>query len=178
MVPCLHQGNIYTKRKLRVWREQICIQQVGAIPHLPVRAVKIPRLEGGGIGPRTESCVNCDGPIAMVPCLHQGNIYTKRKLRVWRDQKCIPQVGAISTHLPVRAVKIPRLEGDGIGPGTESCVIWDGPIAMVPCLHQGNILYQKEATGMERPEMYSASRCKHHTYLCGPTKYPVSREAV
>ena len=63
-------------------------------PHLPVRAVKIPCLEGGGIRPRTESCVIWDGPIAMVPCLHQGNIYTKRKLRVWRDQKCIPLVGA------------------------------------------------------------------------------------
>ena len=33
--------------------------------------------------------------MAMVPCLHQGNIYNKRKLRVWRDQKCIPLVGAI-----------------------------------------------------------------------------------
>ena len=65
-------------------------------PHLPVRVVKIPRFEGGGIGPRTESCVICDRPIAMMPCLHQGKIYTKRKLRVWRDQKCIPLVGAIS----------------------------------------------------------------------------------
>ena len=27
--------------------------------------------------------------------LEQGNIYIKRKLRVWRDQKCIPLVGAI-----------------------------------------------------------------------------------
>ena len=63
-------------------------------PDLPVRTVKIPRLVGGGIGPRTESYVNWDGPIAMVPCLHQGNIYTKRKLRVWRDLKCIPLVGA------------------------------------------------------------------------------------
>ena len=63
-------------------------------PHLPVRAVKIPCLEGGGIGPRKDSCVKCDGPIAMVPCLHQGNIYTKRKLRVWRDQKSILLVGA------------------------------------------------------------------------------------
>ena len=61
---------------------------------LPGRAVKIPRLEGGGIGPRTESCVICDGSIAVVPCLHQGNIYTKRKLQVWRDQKFIPIVGA------------------------------------------------------------------------------------
>ena len=41
-----------------------------------------------------ESCVNWDGPIDMVPCLHQGNIYTKSKLRVWRDQKRIPPVGA------------------------------------------------------------------------------------
>ena len=96
MVPCLHQGNIYTKRKLRVWRADMYSASRCNYPHLPVRAVKIPRLEGGGIGPRTESCVNWDGPIAMVPCLHQGNIYTKRKLRVWRDQKCIPLVGAIT----------------------------------------------------------------------------------
>ena len=34
--------------------------------------------------------------MAMVPCLHQGNIYTKRKLRIWRDQKCITLVGAIT----------------------------------------------------------------------------------
>ena len=65
-------------------------------PHLPVPAVKIPHPEGGGIGPITESCVICDGPITMLPCLHQGNIYTKRKLRVCRDQKCIPLVGANS----------------------------------------------------------------------------------
>ena len=60
---------------------------------LPMRAVKIPRLEGDGIGTRTESCIICDGLFAMVPCFHQGNIYTKKKLRVWRDQKCIPLVG-------------------------------------------------------------------------------------
>ena len=29
----------------------------------------------------------------MVPCLHQGNIYIKRKLRVWRDRKCFYLVG-------------------------------------------------------------------------------------
>ena len=61
-----------------------------------MRAIKIPGLEGGSIGPRTESCKNLDGPISMVPCLHQGIIYTKRKLRVWRNQKCIPIVGTIT----------------------------------------------------------------------------------
>ena len=59
-------------------------------------AVIIPSLEGGSIGPRMESLVNWDEPISMVPCLHQGNIYIKRKLRVWRDQKCIPLVDAIT----------------------------------------------------------------------------------
>ena len=65
-------------------------------PYLPVRAVIIPRLEGGSIGPSTESFGKWDVPMAMVPCLHQENIYTKRKLRVYTDQKCIPLVGAIT----------------------------------------------------------------------------------
>ena len=97
MVPCLHQGNTYTKRKLRVWRDQKCIPLVGAITPLNCSGRHNPLLEGGNIGPRTEGCVFCDGPISMVPCFHQGNIYTKRKLRVWKDQKCIPLVGAITT---------------------------------------------------------------------------------
>ena len=63
-------------------------------PYLPVRAVKIPRHEGVSIGPRMESCVNWGEPISMVPCLHQGNTYTIRKLRIWRDQKCVPLIGA------------------------------------------------------------------------------------
>ena len=79
-----------------------------------MRTVKVPRLDGGGIGPRRESFPNWDGPIAMVPCLHQGNIDTKRKLRAWRDKKCIPLVGVI---IPlVGAVKIHRLDGGGVGP--------------------------------------------------------------
>ena len=64
-------------------------------PHLPMRAVKVPRLDRDGIGSSTESRVTCDGPIDMVPFLHQGNIYTKRKLRIWTEQICIQEVGAI-----------------------------------------------------------------------------------
>ena len=61
-----------------------------------MRAVIILNLEGGSTGHRTESLVNWDEPMAMVPCLHQGKIDTKRKLRVCRDQKCITLVGAIT----------------------------------------------------------------------------------
>ena len=96
MVPCLHQGNIYTKRKLRVWRDQKGISLVGGITPLTSAGrqntpslVRLYRAQNGMSG-------NWNGPMAMVPCLHQGNIYTKRKLRVWRDQKCIPLVGAIT----------------------------------------------------------------------------------
>ena len=98
MVPCSHQGNNYTKRKLRVLRDQKCIPLVGA-KIIPVRAVKLPRFNLCGIRPRPESYVNWGGLIAMVPHLHQGNMYTKRKLRIWQDQKCIWLVGA-KTILP------------------------------------------------------------------------------
>ena len=94
MVPCLHQGNIYTKRKLRVWRDQKCIPLVGTITPLncgvrhntPSRGKQY-WSQNGKFGILGRTC--------MVPCLPQGNIYTKRKLRVWTDQKCIPLVGAI-----------------------------------------------------------------------------------
>ena len=142
-----------------------------------MRAVKRPHLEGGGIGPRTERCLNWDGPIAMAPCLHQGYIYTKRKLRAWRDQKCIPLVSAITAPactvrqntqfrlMPYRAKteKVRKL-GRTYRHGT----------VVAPRKY----LHQKEATGMERPEMHSASRSYNRTCLCGPSKYPVSREAV
>ena len=61
--------------------------------YLTVRAVKIPRLEGGSIGPRTESSVNWDGPIAMVPCLHQPAIFiSKGSFGDGETQKCIPLI--------------------------------------------------------------------------------------
>ena len=40
-------------------------------------------------------------------------------------------------------------------------------------------LYQKQETrAMESPKMYSSSRCKKRTYLCGSANYPVSCKAV
>ena len=142
-----------------------------------MHAVKIPRLEAGSIGPRKESCVNWDGPIAMVPCLHQAHFFTKRKLRVWRDQKCIPLVGAIIPHTCAGRESTQSRE--------RKYRAQKGKLRKLrQTYRQGTVfptrqyLYQKEATGMERPEMYSASWCKNHTYLCGPSKYPVSINAV
>ena len=146
-------------------------------PNLPVRAVKIPRLEEGSIGPRTESWVNLDGPRAMVPCLDESNIFPKRKLRVWRDQKCIQLVGAISPlicacrqNTPSRGRQYRAQNGKLRKLGR---TYLHGTVFVLR-----RYLYQKEAMGMQRPEMHSASRCNNPTYLCRPSNYPVPREAV
>ena len=81
----------------------------------------------------------------------------KRKLRVWREQKCIPLVGAITPlncagrHNTPSRVKQYRAQngkfdkmGRTYGHGTVFAT--------------RKYLYQKEATGMERPEMYSVCR--------------------
>ena len=133
-----------------------------------MRAVKISRLDGGSIGRRNEGCVNWDRHIAMVPCLHQGNIYTKRKLRVWRDQKCIPLVGAI-TALTCAGRQNTQSRG-------KKYKAQNGKLRKLGRTYRHGTLfaprqysYQKKATGMERPEMYSASRCNNPTYLFGPS---------
>ena len=98
----------------------------------------------------------------MVPCFHQGNIYTKRKLRVWRDQKCIPLVGAItplkcegrqSTPSRGRQYRAQNGKFGKLGRTYGHCTV----------LSPRKYLYQKEATGMERLEMYSVSRGNNRT---------------
>ena len=62
--------------------------------YLPVWGRKLPRFMRSSIGPGMEICENSGLPISMVPCLHQKIAYIKRKLRVWKAQKCIVLVGA------------------------------------------------------------------------------------
>ena len=114
----------------------------------------------------------------MVPCLHQGNIYTKRKLRrVCRDQKCIPLVGAI-TPLTCAGLKITPSRGRQYRAQNGKLVKLGRTCGHGTVFAPRKYLHQKEATGMERSEMYSVSQCNNPTYLCGTSKYPVSSEAV
>ena len=146
-------------------------------PLLPVRAVKLPRLKGGGIGPRMETCVNSGGSIALVPCVHQGNIHIKRQSGVWRVQNFIPLVGA---KPPLNCGGSQTTLSDGRRYRAEN-----GNLHKLGRIYRhGTVyaprqyVYQKTAMGMERPEMYSFSRCKNPLYMCWPSNYPVSREAV
>ena len=106
--------------------------------------------------------------MAMVLCLHQGNIYTKRKLRVWRVQKCIPLVGAIIPltcagrhNTPSRGRQYRAQNGKF---GKLGRTYGNGTV-----FEPRKYLYLKEAMGMERPEMYSVSLCNNPSYLCGPS---------
>ena len=137
-----------------------------------MRAVKIPRLEGGSIGPTTESWVNWDGNISMVLCLHQGNIYNKRKLRVWRDQKFIPLIGAI-TQLTCEGRQSTQSRWRPYRAQNGKLCRLGRKYGHVTVLALRKYLHQKEAMGMERPEMHSANRCNNPTYLCGSSKHPV-----
>ena len=145
-------------------------------PLLPVWAVKLPRLKGGGTGPRTETCENLGGTIAMVPCLHQSNIYIKRKIRVWRVQKHIRLVG---TKTPINYVGHQIIPSQGRRYRAQNRNLhklgWTYRHGTVFTPRQ--YLYQKEATGMVRPEMYFPSWCNNPCYLCVSSNYPVSSES-
>ena len=98
----------------------------------------------------------------MVPFLRQGNIYTKRKLWVSRDQKYIPLVGAITPLTCVGRNNTPsrgrqhRAQNGKFGKMGRT---YRHAAVFAPRKY----LYQKEATGMERPEMYSATQCNNPT---------------
>ena len=107
----------------------------------------------------------------MVPCLHQSNVYIKRKLQVWRVQKCIALVGAKSaftcavwqstpSHVSQYGVEDGNLRKSG------STFRHGNVFAPKQCLHQ------KKATGMECSKMHCSSRCKLRTYVCRTANYP------
>ena len=108
-----------------------------------MRAIKLSRLKGDGIGPRTETCVNWGGPIAMVPCLHQDNICIKREVRIWRDQKCIPLLSA-KTPLTCASRQTTPSQRTRYRAENANLSKLGGPFAMVSCLHQGNIYIKRK----------------------------------
>ena len=98
----------------------------------------------------------------MVPCLLQSNVYFKRKIRVWRVQKCIPLVGAKTSlncaglqTTPCHVRQYRSKNGNSQKFGYTFC---HGTV-----FAPKQSLYQKEATGIETPKMYSSRRCKNLT---------------
>ena len=142
-----------------------------------MRAVKQSSLKGGGIGLGSETCVNGDGPAAMVPCLHQGNIYMKRKLRRWSDQKCIPLVGA-ETALTCAGRQTTQSHVSQYRAENGNFRKFGSTFRHGTVFAPKQYLHQKEATGMESLKMHSLDGAKTELTCAGPSNNPVSREAV
>ena len=142
-----------------------------------MRAVKLPRLKGGGMGSRAETCINWGGSLALVQCLHQGNIYIKRQPGVWRDQKCISLVGAETPFTCAGRQTTPsqgrryRAENGNL---RKLGMIYGLDTVFAPKQYS----YQKGTRGMEGPYKHFRIRCKNPCSLCGWSNYPVSKEAV
>ena len=142
-----------------------------------MRTCKLPLLMWGSLRPRTEICGSSSLPFAMVLYLHQTTVYIKRKLWVWRIQKYIPLVGAKTAltcaGLQTTPSHVRRYKAkNGIFRKFWSTFYHGTMFA------PKQSLYQKEAASMKRPKLYSSSRCKNRTYLCGATNSPISCEAV
>ena len=164
---------LYQKEATGVLSPEMYLPSRCKKPLLPVQADKLPRLKGDGIGPRTETCVNWGGSIAMVPCLHQGNFYIKRKLWVWRAQKCICLVGAKTTLTSAGRQITPSQGGEYSANNIKLRKLgWTDSHSTVFAPRQR--LYQKEAMAVHRPEMFFPRLWRNPTNLCGPAKYPVS----
>ena len=130
--------------------------------HVAVRAMKQPRLKEVGIGPTMETCGNWGGHTAMVPCLHQCNVHIKRKVRVWRDQKYIPLVGAkIPRRYAGRQTTPPQGSRYRAENGKLRKLGWTYRHGTV--FEPRQYLYVNKATGMERPEMYFPGQCENLT---------------
>ena len=142
------------------------------IPYLPVRGRKLPRFMRGSIGRRMEICVTSGIAIPMVPRLHQSNGYMKRKLRAWRVQKFISEVG-VDFVLTRAGPQTNPCHGGNKGSRKEICENSGLQIHMVPHLHQSNG-YIKRKLRAWSSKMYCPSWCRNITHQYRAANYPVS----
>ena len=92
----------------------------------------------------------------------------KRELGVWRDQKCITLVGA-KTLLTCGGSQTTLSEGRRYRAENGNLCKLGSIYSLSAVFAPRQYLNQKTAMGMERPEMYSFSRCISCSYLCGPS---------
>ena len=130
--------------------------------HFAERAWKQPGFRQCLIGPTVQIYRNSGLSIAMVPCLHQCNLYIERKLRERRVQKCNPCFGAkgtlCSTGLQTTQLHAAQYRVDSTNLQKFGFTFPHGTVfALMQCL------YQKEAKGMQNPKMESLFLCINPT---------------
>ena len=174
--PCLHQSNVYIKRKLQVWRTQKCIPLIGANPALTCPGLQTTtshvnqyRAENGNLR-KSGSTFRHGTVFAPKQCLYQKKATGMETPKMHSSSRCKNRTCAglqtIPSHLSQYRAENGnlRISGSTFRHGTV--------FALKQCL------YQKEATGMESPNMHSSTRCKNQTYLCESANYPFSCKPV
>ena len=177
MVPCLHQGNIYIKRKLRVWRAKKCISLVGAKRPLTSAGCQttpsqMSRYRVGNGNLRKLEWTYRHGTV-FVPrqYLHQKEATGMESPEMYFPSRCKNPLTSAARQTTPSQMSRYRVEY-----GNLRKLGWTYRHGTV--LAPWQYLHQKEATGMESQEMYFPSRCKKPSYLCGPSKYRESRETA
>ena len=177
MVPCLHQSNVYIKRKLRVWRVQKCIPLVGAKTSLTCAGlyttpsqVSQSRAENGNLQ-NSGSTFSHVTVFAPKQCVFQKEGTGKESLKIYSSRRYKNLTYLCGTANDPTYVSLYRAEKGNLWRcGSIFC---NGTVfTPMQCL------YQKEASGMESPKMYPSSRCKNLTYLCETANNPVSSKPV
>ena len=151
------------KRKLRVLRLQKCIPLVGAKTSLTCAELQTTPSHVCQYRAENEICGNPGLRLPMVPCLHQSNVYIKRKLRIWRVIKCIPLIGTKASltcaGLQTTLSQVSQYRAENGNLRKSGSTISHGTMcAPKQCLSQ------KETTGIKTPKMYFSRRCKNVTY--------------
>ena len=80
MIPCLHRANFISKGSFRDAESKNIILELVQKGFKLLLGFKLPSFIYRHIGPTMQTSKISGLPIGMVPCLHQNNIYIKRKL--------------------------------------------------------------------------------------------------
>ena len=80
MLPCLHKAMLKSKGNNGLGDPKNANPESVQKAYRRVQTCKLPVFMQRGISPTKEIYINSGLPIAMVPCLHQSNVYIKRKL--------------------------------------------------------------------------------------------------
>ena len=148
MVPRFHRTNVYIKWKLRVWKSQKGISLVGEETVLISAGPQTTPFHEGSIGSGMQICETLGLRIPMVTHLHQSNGYIKRKIWVWRAQKCIALVGAV-TELTSAGPQTTPFHGGQYRDGNGNMQNFGPTNPNGTAFPQEECLHLKETTGME-----------------------------
>ena len=110
-----------------------------------------------------EVCVNSGLPIAIVPCLYQNNI--SKGSYGEGDHKNVNCKSMQKAYGPVRACKLPGFMQRRIGLSMKIWVNSGITIAMVPCLHQSNVI-SKGSCGKGEPKNANPESVQKSVLTC------------